>query len=242
MKLKSTYKFINSECITPMIIFYIVVFLILLLVIVVSNATNSVGSVSGLDSTSIIFLFIMGIVMFKTPFHFFSANSVSRKTMLISTLLTALTMSGIMFLADTLNAIILKSINVFSEKYVTLFEASFGLKLEGINILKYILFGVMSYLLCFAIGYFIGAINYRLPQKIKIALIIGIIVFFTMGLPFLVGFLGKANTPVLDDIAEFIKTNIFGSTNGFIITELVLTIVFALVSYRVAIRANLNAK
>ena len=242
MKLKSSYKFSNSLFSMPMIIFYMVVFLFEGILIFITAILHSDGSMSGIEFTSWIFIFIMGLIMFKTPFHFLSANSISRKTMLLSSLVTGLTMAGIMFAIDTMNAVILKSMTIFSEKYVTVFEMVFSKKLAGVNILKYTLFSLITYVLLYLIGYLIGTINYRLPQKIKIALIIGLIAFFSMGLPFLVGLLGRANTPVLDDIAEFIKTNIFGSANGFIITELILLVVFALVSYRVAIRANLRTK
>lgn len=242
MKLKSAYKFTNSLFVSPMKIFYLVIFLFEGIFVGASIFNNGSGSMSGMDFSSGIFIFVIGILMFKTPFHFLSGNSVSRKTLLSSTLLTGLTFSGIMFVIDTINAIFLKSLTIFSGKYVTLFEGVFNQKIEGISILKYILFNLITYFCFFTIGYFIGVINYRLPQKIKIALIIGIIAFCSVGLPFLGRFLGRANTPVLDKIAEFIKTNIFGSTNGFIITELILSVVLGLISYRVAIRANLNAK
>ena len=242
MKLKSGYKFNNSLFIMPMIIFYIVVFFFEGILIFITAGLNSDGSMSGMEFASWIFIFVMGLIMFKMSFHFLSANSVSRKTMLLSSLLSGLTMAGILFVMDTINVIMLKSLTIFSEKYVTVFEMVFSKKIAGINILKYILFSLISYLLFFILGYLIEAINYRLPQKIKIAIIIGLIAFFSVGLPYLTKYINKADITFLNALSNFIKTNILGSANGFIITQLVLTAIIALISYRVAIRANLISK
>jgi len=238
MKLKSAFKFQLSEVIAPMEVFYLVIFPIEVLIItfVASN-----GSMSGMDFSSAIFLFVIGLLMFKTPFHFLAGNSVARKTMLKSTFLTGLTIAGIMFVIDAINTIFLKSLTIFSEKYVTLFETAFGQKIEGINILIYILFNLATYLCFFMIGYFIGVVNYRLSQKVKIIIVVGAFAFFTMGLPFLVGFLQRANITFLNKVADFYVRNIMESATGSIITELILIVIFGLISYRVATRASLNA-
>lgn len=243
MKLKPAYKFQLSEVIAPMKVFYVIIFLIEVLII---SFVASNGSMSGIDFSSVIFLFIMGLSMFKTPFHFLAGNSVSRKTIIKSTFLTGITIAGIMFVIDTLNAIFLKALNIFSVKYVALFETAFGQKIEGINILRYIIFNLATYLCFFMIGYFIGVVNYRLSQKLKIIIVVGMFAFLTIVLPYLAGYingyLDASNYKFHYKIRDFFSTNIVHSPTGSIITELVLIAIFGLISYRVAIRASLNAK
>lgn len=242
MKLKSAYRFQLREFIIPLIIFYSIVLLFEGILILTIIAVDTDGSMSGVEFSSWIFICVMGLIIFKPSFHFLSANSVSRKTMLISSLLTGLTMSAVLFILDTINIMVLKSLTIFNNDYVTIFEMLFNKKIVGINILKYALFSFVIYLLCFVIGYFIKSINYPLSQKIKLVVTIGIIVFFIFVFPRLIEFLQNADITFLDKLSDFIKINIFGSATGFTITGLIILVVLALISYIVTSRVNLKTE
>lgn len=62
--------------------------IILLITALVSTSADSSGSFSGMETSTTIFLFVMGLVSFREPFHMLLQNGISRRTLFISRLLT----------------------------------------------------------------------------------------------------------------------------------------------------------
>lgn len=70
-------------------VYYIIYLSIALLTIMwVRISPNSAGDLGGMEMSTTIFLFVMGLVSFRETFHMMLQNGVSRRTLLISRLLT----------------------------------------------------------------------------------------------------------------------------------------------------------
>jgi len=242
MKLKSAYKYQMSEFISPVRTFYIVMILLESFIIFLASKGNNESNVSGVEFSSYIFLFVMAIVIYKSTFHFLSANSISRKTLLKSTFLTIASISGIMFVIDTINVLILKQITVFSRTYQGLFEIAFNKNFHSINFLQYFLFNYVNYFCFFTLGFFIVTTMYRLSLKAKAIVLISMGVTINIVFPYIYRLLYNNNITFLQKISSFINKNILQKANGSIIAELSIILVFGLIACRVASRASVNAK
>ncbi len=229
MRLKKTYHFLMRIFFSFMVEFYIVVIgaeiLMSLLIILVDSKSSS----SGMDVSSMILMFVVGMSCFKNPFRFLTGNGISRKTFLTATVLTGISAAGILLVIDTVNTLILKALPFFSREYVNVFETAFGTELIGINILKYIAFNLSGCLCTFVMGYFIASLNHRMTTKVKVAVYGGGPVLIAFVLPMLTSRFGT------------IGFNPFQTLGGSILTELIIMAVFGFAAWRLVSRASLSA-
>lgn len=100
MKSLKVAKFQVIDGIPSLRIFY-AIFLAIIIFIAIANV-NSGGNVtsSGLELSSVIFLFIAGLNSFKTSFKFSQANNISRKTFFIGMIMGAFPIAIIMSVID----------------------------------------------------------------------------------------------------------------------------------------------
>lgn len=194
MKMKSVVKYQISEYIKPVVIFYMILLAVTSLLYLLSRgAENSFVSFNGLESSSVIFLFVMGLVSFKESFRLFMQNGLSRKTMFSGYITALFPITVAMALFDRTTGVILSRLGtdgnylyqdlvkiLYNSRYIA-DSANIQLYLEGL------LFCICLYLMIIAVGLFITVAYYRMTKYMKVAVSIGVPGILFVVLPILDG-------------------------------------------------------
>lgn len=192
MKFKSAFKYHLSGYIKPLIIFYIVIYAIFAFMMISNFILREKGYTAGfggIETSSIIFIFIAGLNSFKGPFYMLLVNGVSRKSMFSSYAISILPMAAGMALIDTINHGIFSSFSyynsLFSHLYKyryanggNLFGTTFQISMEGF-LWMFFIYAMMA-----MIGFFITTLYYRMNRPLKLAVSIGVPVLLFVVLPY----------------------------------------------------------
>jgi hypothetical protein len=205
----AAYKYNLYDNAKAIIIYYFVVLAVLALMTVgISVTTSGSMSLSGLDIATVNFLLIAGLVSFKESFRMFMQNGVSRKSIMASKILSAVSIALIMTAADSVLSLICKFIFMKADgmKYYSLFEQSYKTFVEGksslliqLNMFAY---NFLLYILMLACGFFISLLFYRLNKGGKIAVAVGVPVALIIVFPLMDGLL--FNSAVSKAITKFL--------------------------------------
>lgn len=201
MKLKSTVKYQMFDMEKPVLIFYFVLLCILVFGFTVSGAKFAVSGnmvsftsgsgFSGMELATVIFVFVSGLNSFKEFFRMFMQNSISRKTIFVSRLITILAVCTGMAVIDKGVLLIGKLIASHSTGifYTGLFEMIYAVRANRISTVHMhidgFFFNLFLYLAAMAIGYFITIAFYRMNKVTKITVAIGVPMVLLNGLPLL---------------------------------------------------------
>lgn len=187
-KIKASYKYQLYENIRPMIIYYII-FIAVVIISFISMYINTIKSgptegyadISGSEMSTIIFIFVIGIVALRESFGMMMQNSVSRKSFFIGRLLTCISIGLIMAFVDNIIVVICKEVitNVDPNfSWTTLFEnlynnnvmekTGFMFMIEGFT------YTFLVYLCSASFGYVLSLIFYRVNRVVGLTLKIGI--------------------------------------------------------------------
>jgi hypothetical protein len=185
MSLKSVIKYQIADFKSAVIVFYLTVLLLIALfsVLFYEIADTSAVSISGTETATIFFLFVIGLNSFRETFKMTIQNGISRRTMFKGFLFTALIMSVGM---SVINELFLLGGRIFisgrnNVSYISLFEQIYFLDRgdeASRNILQFtigeILFVTFLSAAAMMLGYFITSLYYRLNKSGKIAVSIGV--------------------------------------------------------------------
>lgn len=237
----------------PLLIYYLVIVCIYLLVLleipfvlnigVGNEVSASSSSISGMDLSSIIFLFVCGICSFREEFRFLNQNGCSRKTALISWLASVGVVAVAMAIIDTLLVAAatvlgnLMSVTVLSG-FQLLFSGSPSFSSnEFLQYFQGMGFNFCAYTAALCLGYFISIAYYRMSKGWKIAVSIGIPGFFSILLPIIDAFTGGIISALFYHLFAFAFASA-GSTVIFcLLTAAVLTALCWLLTRRAPVRA-----
>jgi len=226
MNIKAALKYRLYDSKKPILIYYLAIAgLLLLLFTSFMSIKISSGRVNGMEMASAIFLFVFGMNSFKESFRLFMQNGVSRKTVFVSQLLSALIICATMSLIDNiisfLNKIIFTS-DRFS--YTGLIEQIYGKQGSGISM------AILSFGFCFSLnlaflslGFLITTLYYRMNKGQKIAVSIGVPALLYVILPVLDTILFKK---ALSDAFGKLFSFAFGSPFASILSCIILSTVF----------------
>lgn len=187
MRLAPALKFQLSSIKWSVIIFYIVIYSLLILMTTSQIIFNDFGGeshIGGMDFASMIFLFVVGLNAFKSTFHMFSANGISRKTLFVSFIATTGILCSGMAIIDSINTLI---INQFVE-YQPVMMQLFGARYSDMGIATYgegFLWMFFMYAVCMMFGFFLTTAYYRMNRPLKLIISIGVPVFMFIILPIL---------------------------------------------------------
>lgn len=171
----------------PVSIFYLVVLILYLAFIAVSLFAPG-GSISGMDMSSLIFLFVFGITSFKENFYMLLQNGVSRKNMFLGTVLSLLVISVFVAVTDTVIAQVLGLIPGDKFTLSSLFQQIYG-RTQYSNSSAFavciheIAWQSMMKFAFASIGLFIGCAYYKMSGLQKTLVSCGVPCFFLLGLP-----------------------------------------------------------
>ncbi len=191
MNLKAAYRYQLNEFKKSIMVYYLVVILVILFFgVTVSFAEGSnFQSSGGIEMSTVIFLFVVGLNSFKETFLMLLQNGISRKSMFYGRLAAAgLLCTGMMVIDRILVTIIKGLIGESSTFRITgLYEEFFYNRTKELGFLQSnlegILFTLCFYLLAFSFGYFITTAYYRMNKAAKIAVSVGLPTGFFFVLP-----------------------------------------------------------
>lgn len=182
MNLKVSIKYQLNEYKWSILVFYSAVISILsLLLFFAMRSTNGLNtfSIEGFEGTSLIFLFFVGLFTFKDCFGLLIQNSISRKTIFISKLLSILIISIAMTLMDKIISFVVQHVIAGNESiyYLGLFREVFSDVLRHNAFLLQIvslLFNFTLYLTFITFGLFLNVLYYRMNKALQIAVSVGV--------------------------------------------------------------------
>jgi hypothetical protein len=181
MKIKTALRYMLHDSSRAMIIYYGVIVAINLLSLLISRLSSNSFIFSGTDFSSLIFIFVLGIVMFSQNFLFLIQNGRSRKTLAVSSLSALAIISVVMALLDQL------IIQLFDQGSSFLIDSDFEVMVYGsigqMDLPLNLLNSLITYLLIGITGLFLGAIYYRMTILPKILVSAGVPVFLLVILP-----------------------------------------------------------
>ncbi len=262
MKIGSSFRYYLASNKKSMIAYYItmasvyvLVLLIELAVLVFSSSsvenTASIVSTGGFTGASGIFILVCGICFFRENFYMSLQNGISRRTLFAGSLCLAGAMAALMAVIDQLLTLLMRLISFLphiSVVSMSVLESVYAAQVSGMSpvpvALAAIAFGFCALLVVWSVGYFIGALFYRLSKlgKILVGVMAGLL--FMVGLP-VVSELCMAHPDwliwkVLAGAANWIARVAFGSPWNAGISCLIIFAVFSALTWLLIRRAQLK--
>lgn len=215
------------------IIYYFIFVCVIIALIAISSG---IITISGVEISTAIFLFVCGLNSFKSNFYFAKSNGISRKTfikgLLISSVPIALVMSIIDIIINRVNNIFIKNPTLYDMSYGELvghigivYESNWIQSNSLATIFNTILFQFSLCLLAYVIGIVINMIYYRANKYVKV-LLSAILVAFII----LKGNLSMRNPSLTLRINEFTNyifgfnpSNVFACITTFLVFTVVLS-------------------
>lgn len=238
MNIQAALKYRLYDSKKSIIIFYTVI-LCLLFLLFASTITidTSTGSANGLETATAFFLFVFGLNSFKEAFRLFMQNGISRRTIYVSQLLTALIVCAGMSFIDNVILLVNKSILAVDKKlsYMGIFEFIYGKQSSDIaTTLLSLLFCFSIYSAFLSLGYLITTLYYRMNKGQKVAVSIGVPVLLYVILPLLDLIIFKG---ALSSAFKELVMIAFGSPAKAILSSIILSVVFSCFSWLLIKRA-----
>lgn len=159
----------------PLFIFYTVIISLMVFISIMNASSNSSGSLGGMEMSSVIFIFILGLNSFKSNFHFSLANGISRKTQFISFMGSIITIAVFMALIDTVLGVISSQFIPNQSLYFQVYSLRYGVTMP-VNAAVQMSFQLLSegflwfiflYAMMAMLGYCITLIYYRSSKPVK---------------------------------------------------------------------------
>ncbi|MBP3914771.1 hypothetical protein [Clostridium sp.] len=215
------------------IIYYSIFICIIIGLIAVSDGRSTM---SGMELSTVIFIFVCGLNSFKSNFYFAKSNGISRKTFIKGLLISIIPIALVMSIID----IIINRINNIFIKNPTLYDMSYGNLLgdvgrihEGVwiqsnslaTIFNTILFQFSLCLLAYVVGIVINMIYYRSNKYLKVLVSVIPVVFIIFNANFSTknpGLTMRINE-FLDYIFGFNPSNVFACITTFLVLVVILS-------------------
>lgn len=244
MRIKAAYKYQLMDSLKGLGVFYITIVAIYVIFGGAVNLfVNGKAQVSGLDSATGVFLFVLGLCTFKEIFLFMQQNGASRKSLFVGRVLSFAVISGMAAVIDRVLgtlSYVLQPAGHFGSGNGTIFSAIYPVSGAGGYIVN-ILFSFVAYFCIAMVGYTITLVFYRLNKIGKIAVGVGVPVVLMNALPMLDYWVFGG--VFFQWLYQFLK-DIYGLTSGQpwygVLTNLVLAGLFSLFSWLLMRRAEVK--
>lgn len=178
MKIKNATKYICHNISLALMWYYIAIASIFAIDLILSRITTLKVQVtfSGGDISAAIFLFVLGLNVFKDNFRFFSQTGISRKTTFASSIISGIAVSTIVAIVEFCTMLLSNAINghALLEKSTTLMNPYLNGAMGDVNILLAFAWHFLLLLACFSLGYFITVLYYRMSKGLKVAVSVGV--------------------------------------------------------------------
>ncbi|WP_291650177.1 hypothetical protein [Clostridium sp.] len=232
MKLRSIVKY-NINSIKNSIIIYYSIFIIVCVALGLLSK-NGNGSSSGLEISTAIFLFIVGLNLFKENFYFAKSNNVPRRDFLYGTVISmipvVLGMSIIDIIINRIYNIFMKCPTIYDMLYTNIGSGEWYHSIDWVQgnsigiLLNTLIFQASLYLAVFSLGFLITIIYYKCNKFMKVVVSVVPVAIFTVS-----NVIGTAYPNIVNNINKFMEI-IFGwnTKNSYaaVLTFIVSFIIF----------------
>lgn len=225
----------NIEGVMKSAIIYYGAFIFILMVLISLYIFGGRVTMSGIEVSTVIFLFVCGLNSFKSNFYFAKSNGISRKTfikgLLISSIPIALVMSIIDIIINRINNIFIKNPTLYDVSYGNLlgdvgrvYEGSWVQSNSLATIFNTILFQFSLCLLAYVVGIVINMIYYRSNKYVKVLVSVIPVAFIMFSGNFSIrnSALTIRVKEFFDYIFGFNPVNVFACVSTFLVLTVVL--------------------
>lgn len=180
MKLRASLKYQLNSCFTSAAWFYGIVLVINIGIAIAKYFFRDSVNVSGMDYTTLIFVFVLGLNAYRESFRMMAINGRTRRTAFVSITLAPLILVACMAALDMLLEPAFKAFfNQYNSIYIMLYknaQSTFGILVE---------YGwrVVLYSLVILTGVWINALYYRMSKPLKVGVSVGVPVMMFVVLP-----------------------------------------------------------
>lgn len=234
MKIKSIVKYNINNLKNSIAIYYSILSVVCIALVVFSKIDNSTVSSSGIEISSVIFMFVAGLNLFKENFHFMKSNNVSRKDFLYGTVISmipvAIFMSVLDIIINRIFNIFLKCPTIYDMTYTNMGSGELYNTINWIQsnsietLFNSIIFQASLCLVAVSLGFVITIVYYKCNKLMKIIISVSPAI-----ISMIIGIVGEIYPEFIININKFIGY-IFGfnSRNVYqaILTLIVLFIIF----------------
>lgn len=214
MRLKSIVKYNISSIKSALTIYYSIFIAVCVSLILLSENTNGSISSSGLEMSSVIFIFITGLNFFKENFFFMKSNNVTRKEFLygaaISMIPVVLLMSIVDIVINRIYNIFIKSPTNYDMIYTSLRNEKWFLSTNWVQsnsietLFNTFMFQATIYLAFFSLGFLVTIIYYKCNKLMKV-----VVSIVPVALIMILNIIGVAYPSLINKTNNIIAT-IFG--------------------------------
>lgn len=210
-KQKAAMRYLLQSYRNPILLFYGISLSAFLLLSIITNVWVATVepdmNINGLNVASMIFLFVCGLNAFKEDFNLFLQNGVSRKTQFTAQCLIHPVVAVAMAAVDVVVAELLAAFIPYDSLYGMIYGKALESGFSGFVLHLAWLFCLYLFVLFF--GYLITVLYYRMGNKLKVLVSVGVPVFCVLVLPLLDTLL---NHRISDLLLNLVKT-VFGLQN-----------------------------
>lgn len=174
MKLKKSIKFQATEFASPTAKYYLILFILFSFTTIISYTVTRNGNMSGIETISTIFIFILMLSAYREHFNMLLQNGISRKTFFLSTIITGTAYAFILIILDTVMFDVFSLVlNRSSYTYMTnIFEQIYPSRYDDSSFIQktiesILLMGCVN-MVAMSAGLTISSIYYRLTKVLKI--------------------------------------------------------------------------
>lgn len=181
MKIKRTLQYYLRECLRPTGIYYLVMVALMLIIFIFGKALGLEESlsISGMETSSWIFLFVLGLNLFKPQFRLLVQNGISRRTQLFSFILCALIISLGVAVIDSIYPLLFGAALDYSSLFRVTYDEGAAITFQSVLWSTLLNFAAMS------VGFFITTLFYRMNKAVKILVCVGVPVLLFVVMPVL---------------------------------------------------------
>lgn len=183
MKIKQAMKYYFSDYSLSISVFYLVIVVLYAISMMVTMMFPSTDlTITGMDFSILIFVFVLGLNSFRPQFRFFVQNGVSRRTHLISFHLSALCIAGGMTVIDLLFPMLFGRVLDATPMVTLMYRTS---NLHPLSLL----WSLCLYLVMAEAGFLLTTLYYRMGKGLKLTFSIGVPALLLIVLPLVVALL-----------------------------------------------------
>lgn len=165
--------------------YYAILIAIFLAITLLAGSNGGEIKSSGIESSTVIFIFISGLNSFKNSFKFTQGNNITRKTFFKGLMISTLPIAALMAVADVILNRIYNLFVVCPTMYDMLYDKGFGQNLWSQSnslgtLFGTVLFLVFLYTMAFNFGIFINLIYYRSNTVLKVIISVAPFILITL--------------------------------------------------------------
>ncbi|HHX60064.1 MAG TPA: hypothetical protein GX707_04910 [Epulopiscium sp.] len=231
---KKAIKYQMFEMKKAIITYYGIMLAMYMIPIIFLSVGTSGGRVSGMETTTVVFLFIIGLNSLKETFGMFLQNGLSRKTLFYSYTIKTMIVSMIMALISNISGTLGEAFYNFDSLFMQIYRGRYLTEISPlVRFIDTFLWMTFLYMVAAMLGYFIIILYYRMNDKLKIIVSVGVPTFFIIGIPLIE--YNWTNGAISRGIFSFVAYT-SGYTNGynpyyFMATSAVVLVVLGGLSY-----------